>query len=386
MIKIEFRFNLSSFGSTLDLSLCKCSRWRFNKFLSARTALRIFKIDLRWQKVFQLFYNINSYISALDLSLSVAKELGCAWTIVAALENIWQKIINRKRVRRANVLNDTHRRVCVCVGACVLDDRKLRQILCKSKRTRNGKQRAINMQAMYGKLDFAKTKANSSIIWQWKRIRDIESDAKTEFELKFLIIIRNSCSEVLSGTGNLFCLPVQRASERAALPAREQYGRQLKFGGKLCSCCVRARRQVRAKSAWNGKTGQEQCALALSLPSLFVLRSCCSLSRSPSLWLSLSGVAGARCHVFCSPRVMAAESICETRFGSMVDDDDGSLSHFSFLASRFSLRIRQPKPSHGSLMEILCNGCGAAHAVFADGKSWPCLRCSRFLLSLSYSR
>lgn len=82
------------------------------------------------------------------------------------------------------------------------------------------------------------------------------------------------------------------------------------------------------------------------------------------------------CSVLC---VMAAESICETRFVStMVDDDaDESVSRIS----HFSLRIRQPKPSHGSRLCRRCQADGYS-AMAAPQHTHSVLYCRRQIMAV----
>lgn len=117
------------------------------------------------------------------------------------------------------------------------------------------------------------------------------------------------------------------------------------------------------------------CALfAVALCAAQLLRACArSPTRSISLSLSVT-LGGCRRKMPCvllALCVMAAESICETRFVSMVDDVDdvgGSLSPCSFLTSHSPAKAVAWQPNGDTLLQWLRRStrCG-----FADGKSWP---------------
>lgn len=120
--------------------------------------------------------------------------------------------------------------------------------------------------------------------------------------------------------------------------------------------------------------------------------SCC-LSLSVALSVAL-GVAVGRCHVFCSVLfalcVMAAESICETRFVSMVDDDDESVSRISHFA--FASQSRRMAACSGHRCRRRCQADGYSsmaapqHTLYCRRQIMAVFAVLRFVLSLSYSR
>lgn len=163
---------------------------------------------------------------------------------------------------------------------------------------------------------------------------------------------------------------------------------------------LRASETAGARRAHGTVKQDKSNARALSLSSLFVLRSCCGhscallLSLSLSHFLLLSGVAVGRCHVFCSALfalcVMAAESICETRFVSMVDDDDESVSRISHFAFASQSRRMAARSGHRCRRRCQADGYSSMaapqHTVCCRRQIMAVFAVLRFVLSLSYSR
>lgn len=151
-------------------------------------------------------------------------------------------------------------------------------------------------------------------------------------------------------------------------------------GSYAAVACERdGRRSVRERRAHGTVKQDKSNALVRSLCRRSLccaaVASMCSLSHSLYLTLSLSvTLRGCRPKMPCvllALCVMAAESICETRFVSMVDDDDdvgGSLSPCSFLTSHSPAKAVAWQPNGDTLLQWLRRStrCG-----FADGKSWP---------------
>lgn len=165
---------------------------------------------------------------------------------------------------------------------------------------------------------------------------------------------------------------------------------------------LRASETAGARRAHGTVKQDKSNAKALSLPSLFVLRSCCGHSYALLLSLSL-------CRTFCCSRgcsrkmpcvlfcsvlfalcVMAAESICETRFVSMVDDDDESVSRISHFA--FASQSRRMAACSGHRCRRRCQADGYSsmaapqHTLYCRRQIMAVFAVLRFVLSLSYSR